>query len=96
MKSISSFSSIDCTVGDRLYFHICLQNHIKATWNTFLPGEIQINERGFIFENKQIGFSMSTDPKLSAAGYNQSFAMFDFNTVRVLMHHIHMQQKSKV
>nr|XP_022305845.1 uncharacterized protein LOC111112586 [Crassostrea virginica] len=55
-------------------------NHIKATWNTFLSGEIQINERGFIFENKQIGFSMSTDPKLSAAGYNQSFAMFDFNT----------------
>ncbi|XP_011432569.3 uncharacterized protein [Magallana gigas] len=51
---------------------------IKASWNTSLPGDIVINERGFASDNNQVGFLMSKDTELTSAGYNQSFAMIDF------------------
>lgn len=51
---------------------------IKASWNTSLSGDVVINERGFVSNNNQVGFLMSTDTELTSAGYNQSFTMIDF------------------
>nr|XP_022346019.1 uncharacterized protein LOC111138380 [Crassostrea virginica] len=53
---------------------------VKASWNTSLSDQSEINERGFVSENSQIGFLMSTDPVLTDAGYNHSFAMIDFKS----------------
>lgn len=65
----------------RLSFHSHLKDVVKASWNTSLSDQSEINERGFVSENSQIGFLMSTDPVLTDAGYNHSFAMIDFKSV---------------
>lgn len=61
-----------------------MQDVIKASWNTSLSGDIVINERGFVSNNNQVGFLMSTDTELTSAGYNQSFTMIDFGAVSVI------------
>lgn len=61
-----------------------MQDVIKASWNTSLSGDVVINERGFVSNNNQVGFLMSTDTELTSAGYNQSFAMIDFGAVSVI------------
>lgn len=63
------------------FVELDLQDIIKASWNTSLPGDIVINERGFASDNNQVGFLMSKDTELTSAGYNQSFAMIDFGAV---------------
>lgn len=50
----------------------------------FLFGDIVINERGFVFDNNQVGFLMFKDIELISVGYNQSFVMIDFGVVCII------------
>ncbi|XP_061188830.1 uncharacterized protein LOC133197007 [Saccostrea echinata] len=52
----------------------------KASWNTSLADGSTVNERGFVSNNNKVGFLMSKERSLTAAGYDQSFSMIDFGT----------------